>query len=157
MKNSIVLISLSFILLSLFLIAGCGQDETRNPSVTEIRDEISKSVNISEMIPGDEETLTFLYEVTMDDIEEFMLYTAPSNIQADELAIIKVKDRSKLEKIKSHMAQRVENQAASFKDYLPEEYALIERHVLKSRGNYILLAISDEADQIEEIFDESFK
>lgn len=157
MKNSIVLISLSFTLLSLFLIAGCGQDETRNPSVTEIRDKISKSVNISEMIPGDEETLTFLYEVTMDDIEEFMLYTAPSNIQAYELAIIKVKDRSKLEKIKSHMAQRVENQAASFKDYLPEEYALIERHVLKSRGNYILLAISDEADQIEEIFDESFK
>ncbi|PGL73878.1 DUF4358 domain-containing protein, partial [Bacillus thuringiensis] len=44
-----------------------------------------------------------------------------------------------------------------FKDYLPDEYFLIEKHVLKTKDNYILLAISKDADKVEKTFDKIFK
>jgi len=159
MKKSNALICLLLASLSLIITAGCSQNQgqTKNPSVAEIRDQIAKSVDISELIEQTEDDLTTLYNIDANDVEESIIYIAPTNLQADELTIIKVKDGANVSEIKDRIAQRVEQQANSFKDYLPEEYDLIEKHVLKSKGNYILLAISKKADEIEDIFDKSFK
>ena len=62
-----------------------------------------------------------------------------------------------MEEVEGKIRERLEEQAANFKDYLPDEYYLIEKNVLKTKGNYILFAISEDVDKIEKIFDESFK
>lgn len=63
---------------------------------------------------------------------------------------------TKIDSIKEKISHRIEIQAKNFKDYLPDEYFLIEKHVLKSKDNYILFIISEDADVIEDIFDRSF-
>ncbi|WP_142335352.1 DUF4358 domain-containing protein, partial [Bacillus toyonensis] len=59
--------------------------------------------------------------------------------------------------IKEKILSRIEKKSKSFKDYLPDEYFLIEKHVLKTKDNYILLAISKDADKIEKTFDKILK
>lgn len=159
MKKPNGLLCLLLTLLSLFIIAGCSQNQgtSKNPSVAEIRDQIAKSVDISELKEQREDDLATLYNIDAEDIEESVIYIAPTNLEADELTILKVKEGADVAEIKDRIGQRVEQQANSFKDYLPEEYDLIEKHVLKSKGNYILLAISEKADEIEDIFDKAFK
>ncbi len=96
-----------------------------------------------------------LYNILPEEVESSILYIASTNIKADEIAVIKAKDVNNLAEIKEKISKRVEDKAKSFQSYLPDEYYLIENHVLKTKGNFVLLAISEDADKIEQAFDES--
>ena len=149
------------ILSSIIILAltGCSSKKTTRgvPTINDIDEKIIKTVDISNMNLGDEDRLKKLYDIDKDDLEDFLLYTPRANIQANEIAILKVKDTNKIDDIKDKISARVENQATNFKDYLPDEYFLIEKHVLKTKDNYILFIISEDTETIEDIFDESFK
>ncbi|KAJ51073.1 hypothetical protein BD780_000193 [Clostridium tetanomorphum] len=140
-------------------LSGCGSKKatTKTPSIKEISTKIEQAIDTSGMKIADANKLEKLYKINSDEVEEFVLYAPASNIKANEIVLIKVKDANKVNEIKEKVSKRVENQSTSFKDYLPNEYALIEKHVLKVNGNYILLAISKDTEKIEKIFDESFK
>lgn len=153
------LLCMLLILFTVGTLFGCSSKKSaaKTPSVKEISGKIEQAIDMSNMKTGDSSKLQKLYKIDSKDLEEFAIYAPTSNIKADELAILKVKDANKLNEIKEKISKRVENQGTSFKDYLPNEYALIEKHVLKVNGNYILLAISKDSEKIEKIFDESFK
>lgn len=85
-----------------------------------------------------------------------MLYTSASNVKADELAVIQLKDPGRIASVKENIELHIERQKAKFKDYRPDEYYLVERHVMKSKGSYVLFAVSDQADQMERVFDDAF-
>lgn len=152
----------SMMLLTVFALSmttGCSSPKvaSKNPSVNEIRDKITQTVGISDMKEGDSSKLKKLYGIDAGKLDGFALYTAPSNIRADEVALLKVKDANDVSGIKDKISKRIDSQAASFKDYLPEQYFLIEKHVLKSNGNCILFVVSKDATKIEAVFDDSFK
>lgn len=148
-----------FVFVMANFLTGCfsSDNETKNPSVEDIGDNIKKSVDLSDMVELDEDRFVRIYGIDIDKIEELFAYAPSSNISASELAVIKVKDSSDLDYIKEKINMRIEKQAKSFQDYLPEEYYLIENHILKSKKDYVLFVISKDADEIEEIFDASFK
>lgn len=152
------LLSLLALICAVCILSGCSkEEEIKNVSISEINKKIEENVDISQMRTANMDKLKKLYDVKEDDVEEFILYTAPTNIKADELAIIKVKKSESIENIKNNISKRVEKKGNSFKDYLPEEYYLIENHILTTKGNYIFFVISDKAEDIENAFNESFK
>jgi hypothetical protein len=152
--GSVVLCSLI-----LFILTSCSSDRPTKaePSIKDIDEKIKESVDISNMNKGDSTKLEKLYNINVEDVEDFVLYTPATNIEANEILIMKVKDSVKTSDVKEKILKRVEGQSNNFKDYLPEEYYLIEKHVLKVRDNYILFTISEEAETIEKIFNASFK
>jgi uncharacterized protein DUF4358 len=156
-KNLFVTLVLAF--LTIGVLVGCSSDKlsTKNLAVKEIDEKIKQSVDVSNLNKGDKDKLKRLYDVDDNEIEDFILYTAQSNIEADEIAIIKVNKDEKIADVKNKISKRLEEQSASFKDYLPDEYYVIEKHVLKTKGKYILFTISEDAEKIEDIFDECFK
>lgn len=159
MKKSLKqLLTLSLLVLSIFSLVGCSskKETSKNPSIKEITDKVKETTDVSSMSVGDKNKLKKLYDIDPSEIEDFSLFTASSNVKADEIAIIKVKDSKNLDKIKENISKRVEKQGTSFKDYLPKEYYLIENHVLKTEGNYILLAISKDSEKIQNTFDGFF-
>ncbi len=145
--------------LIIFVLTSCSSNKStyKDVSVKYMDEKIKESVDISNMNVGDEEKLEKIYKIDIKDLEEFVLYTPSTNIQANEIAIMKVKDSSKMEDIQDKISERIDSQGTNFKDYLPDEYFLIEKHVLKTKDNYILFVISEDAETIEKIFDESFK
>ena len=156
-KSSIKLIGITVIILT--LLSGCSSSSKteKEISIDDIDENIKESVDISNMVESDSDKLKKLYDIDADKIEGFKLYTAKTNIEANELLILKVKDKEDIDGINEAINDRIETQSNSFKDYLPDESYLIENHILKSNGNYIVFIISEEAEQIENAFDESFK
>lgn len=137
---------------------GCSsKKEVKEISVNKIVEEIKNESDISSLKERNNEKLEKLYDINSDEIEEFALYTASSNLKADELLILKVKDEKDLPNIEDKINKRIENQSDSFKDYLPDEYYLMEKHVLKTNNNYILFAVSKDVDKIENAFDSTLK
>lgn len=141
------------------VMAGCSGKEdvaAEALSAAEVGERIRQAVNFDDMKQGDSSKLQKLYHIDAAEVEDFILYTASSNVKADELAVIKVKDENQVESIKEKIRQRIEAQTVKFKDYRPDEYYLIEKHVLKTRGPFILFAVSREADLMERAFDGAF-
>ncbi|ANS51983.1 hypothetical protein BM86_21075 [Bacillus thuringiensis] len=165
MINLLKLFNIKFVItiivctITLGALSGCfgKKENVNNLSATEIGEKIKQVANLEEMKEGDSKKLQKLYNINTDEVESFVLYTAPTNIKADEIAVIKVKDMKNVENIKEKISSRIEKKSKSFKDYLPDEYFLIEKHVLKTKDNYILLAISKDADKVEKTFDKMLK
>ncbi len=141
------------------VLAGCSGRKDglgEGLSAGEVGERIQRAVNLEELKQGDMHKLQKLYHIDAGEIEDFVLYTASSNVKADELAVIKTKDANQAESVKENILQRIDALTAKFKDYRPEEYALIEKHVLKTKGPFVLFAVSKEADRMERAFDEAF-
>lgn len=156
-KKSIIPLLLVFLI---SIITGCGSSQknaSKNPSVGDIEAKIKQVSDLSNMKKGDSSKLKKLYDINSDEIDSFILYTAPSNLKAEELAVIKVKDAKDIDNVKSKISKRVDKQTTSFKDYLPDEYYLIQKNIVKVNGNYICFIISKDAEKISSAFDESFK
>lgn len=136
--------------------AGCSDENgtTAEVSVAEVGEHIGQAVRLDDMKQGNLEKLTKLFNLGDTVVEDFVLYTATSNVKADELVVIEVKDASKVDVVLDSIQKRIEAQTVKFQDYRPEEYYLIEKHVLETRGRFILFAVSAEADRIGEAFDE---
>ena len=157
MKKNVFALTVIMVII-LALLTGCSSKDTtsKEPSIDEIDQNINDDVDISNMVESDSDKLEKLYDIDIDKVENFKLYTAKTNIEANELLILKVKNEEDIGDIKEDINDRIESQTNSFKDYLPDEYFLIEKHVLKSNGNYIIFIISEEAEKIESLFDKSF-
>lgn len=153
-KRFLVIIAL---MVTFLLFIGCSGKSSTNISLNDVHENIKKAVNVAEMRTEDGSKLKKLYGIDETKLDGFYLYRASSNVKADELLILKVKDKNDMEGIKSNINKRIEKQKASFKDYLPKEYDLIENNVIKTKDNFLLFAISQDADKISSAFDESVK
>lgn len=155
-----IIISFFSIMLIALSVTGCGSTQKaaiKSPSVKDILEKVKQATDVSEMRDGDETKLKKLYGINKDEVEEFVLLTAPSNIKADELLIIKVKDANSINGIKEKISSRIEKQSSSFKDYLPDEYYIIQKNIVKTKDNYVIFAVSKNVDKIASTFEESFK
>lgn len=150
-------ISIIIILVSI-LLSGCkaALNKSSEPNFKALSSKVQATINTSNMEKLDDDSLKRLYDIDKKQIENYVVYTPASNAHANELAIIKVANASDVDVVKNKISKRIEHQNQVFKGYLPDEYYLIQHDVFKSKGKYILLAISKDKDKIEQAFDSFF-
>ncbi|AFM39484.1 hypothetical protein Desaci_0417 [Desulfosporosinus acidiphilus SJ4] len=150
-------ISLVLLFISLLTIAGCGSSQTvaaKDPSVADIVQKIKQTSDISSMRVADAAGLKKLYGMNSDELSDFALFTAPSNIKADEIAIFKVKNSADIQSVKDQVTKRIDKQQKSFGGYLPDETYLIQHNIVKTKGNFVIMIISKDADKISSAVDQ---
>lgn len=135
---------------------GCSIIQTKSPRVSDIMSDVKGITDLSLMNEGDKSKLRKLYNLSAADLEEFKLYAPKTNMEANQILILKAKDQSQIEGIKECIDNEIQRQAASFKDYRPDQYTLIENNVLKVKGKYIFLVVSKDVDTITKSISNSF-
>lgn len=159
MKRLITLISA---LLIVFTFGGCvkkgDEGAIKDISVADIIVAIEEKVDLGIVgnLPKDE-TLKKNYYINPEDVAEAEIRTAMMNVKSNELAIIKVKDSSKVEDVKKSVEKRGEDLDKQWSSYLPDQYELVKNRKIKAIGNYVILIIDKEAEQIEEIIESKLK
>lgn len=141
------------------MLTGCsGKNESaKDVPVHTIEERIKQAASMDNMKKGDSSRLKKLYRLDPSEVQDFVLYTAESNVEANELAVIKLKQEIQAEGVKAKIMKRIEAQEVKLKDYRPEQFYLVEKHVLKVNGRYILFAVSEDAEKIERAFDEAIQ
>lgn len=158
MRRLILLLVITTVFAAVMI--GCsGKPEGVRSEVTvgELAQRLKQVVKLDELKQRDKETLQRLYHLGGDEVEDFVLFTAVSNVKADEVAVIQVKDAAQVERAMQQVSKRIDAQTVKFKDYRPEEYALVQKHVLKREGRFVLFAVSKDADRLEQVFDEALR
>jgi len=150
--------ALLIFIFAISVLSGCASEQSDiNVSAIKIEHQMKQSVKLDKLKKGDAHKLKKLYDLGSEQVEDFLLYTASSNVRADEIVVLKVIDESLIDSVKASIAQRIDAQAVKFKDYRPDEYALLEKHVLKVKSHYVLFVVSADAEQIEKAFDSALE
>ena len=89
-------------------------------------------------------------------MEDFVLYTPSTNIEANEIAILKVKDTNKIDDIKDKISTRVENKLQILK-IIYQMNTFNRKTCIKDKRQLYFIYYIGRCETIEDIFDESFK
>ena len=131
--------------------------EVKDINISEIRNAIINSTDVSVMDEDDGTKLRKLYGVNKYDLDQFIYYGPKSNMEANEILIIKPKNDSDAEKIEKAITNRINTQSDSFRNYNKEQYEILSNHILEKKDGYIILLISKDNEKIKQSLDYVFK
>ena len=129
------------------LVSGEGDNTV---SVDTIQKNIEKSVSLKGM-----KDLKKYYGLNANDYAGTMLYIPDDVMSVNEILVVKVKDKSQVEDVEKAVEERLSTQKKSFEGYGVKQTRLLHSAIDETRGYYILLAVSKDADRIEAAFKNS--
>lgn len=135
-----------------------GSSATADKSLPEIYDEIKSQVTLPDMVElTSADRLDRNYGITEEMVDEFAGGIDSSGVTMTEIVLIKAKDSDSAEKVAERLNTRLTAKLDQNRNYNPEQAAIIEKCEVQTKGLYVTLIISDEADKITAIVDKHLK
>lgn len=131
--------------------------KVKDADMDSLRNDLSQIINNELMDVGDSSKLRKLYYISKNEVEDFILYAPKSNMDANEVLVLKGKSEEAIEQLKVKVEGRIKKQSDSFNSYRPEEYDIISNRVLDIKGKYLVLIISRDSATIEAAINKAFK
>lgn len=92
-----------------------------------------------------------------DTIADHAIYVSGSGATAEEIAVLKVKDKANLKAAQAIVEKRVENLKIQFEDYVPGEMVKLKNPVIVAKGDTVILVLADDSGQAATAVDSLFK
>ena len=123
-----------------------------NTPAEEVFQKVSASVNSEKMQPSTDRFFKKYYGLNAADYDGVLYYAPVSNMDAEELLVVKLKSTDQAETLTDAILKRQSDKEQSFEGYAPEQYALAQSYILDTKGNYILFVIDPNAEAIDAAF-----
>ncbi len=123
--------------------------------IDTIEKNITKTVSVKGMKKGTAQDLKKYYGLNANDYDGTMLYIPDDVMSVNEILVVRVKDESQVETVEHAVEERLATQKESFEGYGVEQTRLLRSAIEESRGYYVLLAVSEDADNIDAAFKKS--
>ena len=133
---------LMVVLLIIYVVFLVTREGDNTVSVDTIEKNITKAVKLEGMKKGTTQDLKKYYSLNANDYEGISLYI-PDDVM------------SQIETVEKAVESRVNTQEKNFEGYGVEQTKLIHAAIIETRGRYVLLAVSKDADRIDAAFKKS--
>lgn len=140
------------VILLVFIILLQVGNKNSNSTLNAVTDSVIKAIKVEGMEESSNRMFKKFYGLNASDYEGVTLYAPVTNMNAEELLIIKLKDRSQAESVTEAINSRLETQKSSFEGYGIEQFDLLENHVLDVQGNFILYIVHPDATKADQAF-----
>ncbi len=135
----------------LILLAG-GERES-DAALDDVTAAVVAQLDTSNVQPADNQMIKRLYGLQPSDYEGVCLYYPSSNMDAEELLIVKLQDAAQQQSVLDAVERRLQTQKNSFDGYGIEQFDLLENHsVVQAQGNYILFVVSARSEAAKQAF-----
>lgn len=138
--------------LLIFMIVLQVGNRSSNASLESVSQEVLGAADQEGMQESNNRMFQKFYGLDAQDYEGVTLYSPVSNMDAQELLIVKLKDSSQAEAVTEAINSRLETQMNSFEGYGIEQYAMLEDHILDVQGNFILYVVNPNAQATDDAF-----
>ena len=157
-KKVLICISLVIILIIIGIIIFLNmKNENIQINIEELSEEIFKSESFEdELINVDSEMVMNNYGFTNEEIKQLISYQG-SGATSEEILVLEVNDKSKLNNIKEKINVRLTERKEVFESYLPKEVYKIDNNILSIKGNYVILCISNDTNKVNTIINNYLK
>ena len=141
------------VLAVVFLFLLFGNNPVSNADPADVESAVTAQIEMTNMLKADNQMIKRLYGLDPAAYESCVLYYPTTNMQAEELLIIKLSDTAQAQAIETAIEARLETQKASFDGYGIEQYdMLVSNAVVEVRGNYVLFVVNAASAQARQAF-----
>ncbi len=116
---------------------------TSSAGVDSIIESIGNAADKEKMQEGDNRMLRRLYGIDPEQLEGMVLYYPSSNMGAEEVLFVRVKDDADTQAVRTLIEQRNETQIHAFEGYGVEQTQLLNDAEIKEYGRDIIYAVGD--------------
>ena len=138
--------------LCVFLYFMLSANRESRAAFSDVQEAVISAADLTPMAEGDNQTLKRLYGLSASDYENVLLYYPTTNMGAEELLLIQLKDLSQQQAVKDAIESRLDTQKKSFDGYGVDQYAMLEKAVVEVQGNYILLVVANDPSPVRKAF-----
>ena len=136
-----------------FLVVSFRQEPVSSAAFEDVASAVTASVDLSALQEGSVQMVKRLYGLNPSDFDGCLLYYPQTNMEAEELLLLKLRDTSQQEAVRAAVEARLETQKTSFDGYGLEQYDLLTNHsILDIRGNYVLFIVHKDAAAVQQAF-----
>lgn len=138
--------------LCIFLYFLLSSTRESRAAFSDVQEAVLSAADLTPMAEGDNQTFKRLYGLSASDYENVLLYYPTTNMGAEEILLIQLKDISQQQAVKDSIENRLNTQKKSFEGYGVDQYAMLEKAVVEVQGNYILLVVADDPAPVRKAF-----
>ena len=130
-----------------------GGNSVSGADPREVAEAVTSAIDMENMQLADNQMVKRFYGLDPADYEGCILYYPNTNMMAEEVLIVKLKDISQQQTVSDAIEARLQTQKNTFEGYGVEQYDLLTNHaVVELRGNYVLFVVSDHAEAARKAF-----
>ena len=137
----------------MFLIIMFGGNTVSNAQPEAVAAAVTETIDMTNMVEADNQMVKRLYGLDPASFESCILYYPNTNMMAEEVLILKLKDAAQQDSVRAAIEARVETQKTTFDGYGVEQYALLtDNCIIDIRGNYVLFVVNADCDAAQKAF-----
>ncbi|MBQ9030441.1 MAG: DUF4358 domain-containing protein [Parasporobacterium sp.] len=144
-----ILSILMVIALAVVIIVSLSRSSGSSRPVGEVASAITGLFENEKSQLSPERTFRKLYGLNAQDYEGVVLYSPISNMDAEELLLVKLKNEDQAEELVAAVEKRLQTQTGIYEGYAPPQYELCQNGVIDLQGNYLLYVVHADADRID--------
>ena len=130
-----------------------GIDIKVDAEPAQVAEAVTQVIEMENMLEGDNTMIKRFYGLDPSAYEACILYYPTTNMMAEELLIVKLRDVSQQETVRAAAEKRIATQKTTFEGYGPEQFALLSDHsVVEVRGNYVLFVVNERSAAARDAF-----
>lgn len=143
---------LCVVFLAVFILILLVQNGGSSKTGEEVFTPVIESFEIGELKVRDDKTIKKEFSFGEEDVENIVYISSDSIMEVRELLLVETKSKDDVQKIVESIQSRVDSKKALFKNYAPEQSALLENYVLVKKGKFVLYVVSDSPQPIVKAF-----
>ena len=129
------------------------KNKVSNADIKDVTEAVTAQINTENMQQADNQMIKRLYGINPEDYEGCVLYYPNTNMDAEELLIVKLSDVSQQSDLLTAAEKRIDTQKKTFDGYGVEQFALLtDNSVIQASGNFFLLVVSKTSDKAKSAF-----
>lgn len=141
----------------LFCIAGCASGGESVIDLDALDAALAEKAPFIETLePIDSDLGCMICQLDEADCEK-AIFRFSSGATAEEVVLIKAKDKDALKRIEKVINDRLAFQKDSFANYIPSEVPKIESAIIKTSGNYLVYCVADDLSAAQDVIDLYFR
>lgn len=137
---------------------GCSFGSEDSDSSTMVAEEVLEKITMNIDEPNqmdiDSDFFSDNYGIDKSILKSYAVRVPMGNEYANECAVFEVKDKKNIEKVEEGIEKRSKILENNWSGYIPEQYDLVKSKKVVTKGKYVLFVISENADKIEDNFEE---
>lgn len=138
-------------IVSLFVLFGGNSISGADPR--EVADAVVGVIDMENMLEADNQMVKRFYGLDPSDYEGCILYYPNTNMMAEEVLIVKLKDLSQQQTVRDAIEARLQTQKNTFEGYGVEQFDMLTNHCyVELRGNFVLFVVNPNADAARKAF-----
>lgn len=153
MKKYIYLVLSAVLLLALASCSGGKEEKDADFQVQDAMDAMLAQAPVDDPLTLGESDMLDFFGIQSGDMEQFAAVTCANGISAQEIVLVKAADENSAKTVEEKLQNRLDSRRAEAKDYLPDQYAIMEQCQVKRDGLYVRLIISPEEKTLAEIYE----